>query len=734
MPSVLPRTTSFLPWLLLLGIAAAAAGPCAIAADPVPAPSPTAAAPPPDAAAAPSAADPAAPLFLWPLPGEAGKVSLGYGEVQNPRTGRTIFNDGVFIAAEEGAPVLAVADGIVTQAAICVFNNDLNYMQTVGDRPLSPAELEQLHAEHKIPPKAVMGYVSLDLGGGLTVFYGGLAQGLAVKRGVSVKKGDVIGYAGYFRVVLPDPHVRISLSRFGKPLDIGPFLGLAGNATGPGARAAAYDPARTFAPEVLREDFRLCREALEEGHPGLYDYVAKEELDALFAAAEAKLDRPLTEQEFYGVLAPIVGRLGCSHTFLSRSWAFLSSPSRRFQLRPRLIEGRWRVGADLKTEAGSLLGAEILGINGVDMASIAAELEPSVVTDGRSVAGRRRALERLFPYLYYSTYGLPESLTVQLRLPGGGRIEYSVPDSLRRLSDLKQLPKPVEAVSLSLLDERTALLTVRDFQTFDEDKVVGFFRELEEKQVPSLIVDLRDNPGGAATNIAFLYGFFTDQPFRLASCLKANTNGDYAFFAHTDGFQGNQGWTANFRPRPGKAGVYLTPDMAAAGQDGDLALQQPQPAHRYRGKVAVLTNGLTLSAAGVFAALLHRDGRATVIGEETGAGYYRMNGLKFPKLFLPGTRMTLTVPLVQSVFTEDLSPGIPEGRGVLPHHQIEPRLEDLLSGADRELAFAQDLLRWGPAVLKARRLAAPVGVPFLALLSLAVVVGGRTRQRVRRRS
>ena len=40
-----------------------------------------------------------------------------------------------------------------------------------------------------------------------------------------------------------------------------------------------------FAPDKLREDFRIVREAMEKAHHGLYLYTPKEKFDGLFDEA-----------------------------------------------------------------------------------------------------------------------------------------------------------------------------------------------------------------------------------------------------------------------------------------------------------------------------------------------------------------------------------------------------------------------------------------------------------------
>src|SRR6266568_843556 len=77
--------------------------------------------------------------------------------------------------------------------------------------------------------------------------------------------------------------------------------------------------AQTIEPEKLREDFRILRSALEEGHPGIYRYTPKAELDSVFDATAARIDRPMTALEFYRVLAPVVAALKCGHTSMGLS-------------------------------------------------------------------------------------------------------------------------------------------------------------------------------------------------------------------------------------------------------------------------------------------------------------------------------------------------------------------------------------------------------------------------------
>ncbi len=129
---------------------------------------------------------------------------------------------------------------------------------------------------------------------------------------------------------------------------------------------AAPDSSVTFTAVQLRKDLRIAREALEEGHPGIYRFTLKADMDRAFDSLAATLTRPMTALEFYRVLAPVVAWMKCGHTSLLPSGAI----EQRVMAEPLLpieaavLGGRVYVARDL-SPAGRLAGTRILSVNGV---------------------------------------------------------------------------------------------------------------------------------------------------------------------------------------------------------------------------------------------------------------------------------------------------------------------------------------------------------------------------------
>jgi len=99
----------------------------------------------------------------------------------------------------------------------------------------------------------------------------------------------------------------------------------------------------TIPPELLREDFQIMRHALEEAHGGIYRYTSKADMDRTFDRAYKSIDRPMTDLEFWWLVAPVVAHIKCGHTFIwfpTNVQAELATTVLRFPLRTKVIHDR----------------------------------------------------------------------------------------------------------------------------------------------------------------------------------------------------------------------------------------------------------------------------------------------------------------------------------------------------------------------------------------------------------
>ena len=138
-------------------------------------------------------------------------------------------------------------------------------------------------------------------------------------------------------------------------------------------------------PEKLRADFRIAREALEEGHGGIYRYTSKQELDRRFDQAEKSLTKPMSMLEFYRVLAPVVAAIKCGHTEVSLPKVNTKSDTAKNRILPlqvRVLEGKVYVWRDFSGATASLAGMEIRSINGVSASELVENMVAAASGDG----------------------------------------------------------------------------------------------------------------------------------------------------------------------------------------------------------------------------------------------------------------------------------------------------------------------------------------------------------------
>ncbi|MBO4641535.1 MAG: S41 family peptidase [Bacteroidaceae bacterium] len=106
----------------------------------------------------------------------------------------------------------------------------------------------------------------------------------------------------------------------------------------------------------------------------------------------------------------------------------------------------------------------------------------------------------------------------------------------------------------------------------------------------------------------------------------------------------------------------------------------------YRGKVFLLIDTPTFSAAESFALDLWESGEVTLIGNPTGGD--TGNG---PEIFQSSAGLFFRIPLREPLRSPN---GFPlEGRGVPPHYEVAQTVKDFMAGVDTQLAFTLDLIQ-----------------------------------------
>ncbi len=99
----------------------------------------------------------------------------------------------------------------------------------------------------------------------------------------------------------------------------------------------------------------------------------------------------------------------------------------------------------------------------------------------------------------------------------------------------------------------------------------------------------------------------------------------------------------------------------------------------------------SFSTTAEFCAITYSNKRALFIGEETGGGYYHINGGDLPELTLPHTGIKFQLPMrkYELAVKEYLSKGSP----TIPHFYVPQSIQDFLTNQDTEMKYTLNLIK-----------------------------------------
>ncbi len=452
--------------------------------------------------------------------------------------------------------------------------------------------------------------------------------------------------------------------------------------------------------EKLLEDFQIARNALEEGHSGIYRYTAKQELDRVFDNAAKSLDRPMDTLEFYRVLAPAVAAIKCGHTGVSLPEALrqeINNSTPFMPLQVKVLNKRVYVLRDFSSAGHSLAGKEIRSINGVPSTRVIATMLAAAPGDGDVETSRQMRISGWnFNSLLIGLLDLrsPYDLVVtdaQSNREEKARVEGIEFPKLREASKA-QYPQdqlPDRAGSLKFLDEgKIAVMKINGFGGWvDAEKKKGLrefykesFEEMQAKRSASLIIDLRNNGGGEDELGKLLLSYLIDKPFKYYDDLIINNN-TFSFAKYTNNPQFKLPPTAAERREDGKYHRLGHPNSG---------INQPSMP-TFTGKVFILINGGSFSTTSEFLSHAHFHKRATFIGEESGGGYYGNSSGSTALVTLPNTKLAVRVPLV--TYYLSVSGYKAASHGVMPDHAVRYSVAELMAGTDKDMEVALKLAR-----------------------------------------
>jgi C-terminal processing protease CtpA/Prc len=395
----------------------------------------------------------------------------------------------------------------------------------------------------------------------------------------------------------------------------------------PPAPAHASPSEPVYTPEALQQDFRFLREEIDRIHPEPGLFTSRETLRKAFAKVEAQLQQPLSRDQAWRALATLNPVFADGHMFVvypdrkALTQAHLDTGGVLFPYEVQVsASDEISIRSELDGSPSPLTGMRIEQINGVPASHIAREL--LALTAGDTPAFRANVLSRRTWFEYWRVFGAPREYDLVVAKPDGPAHIRVAGSSKRPASLDTEGPSGFrKTFQFELLPGNAALLTINHFMWPDQQAFSAFtrdaFAKIRDAKVSTLIIDVRENPGGDDGMWKMILSYIADKPFRNGSSyvkkvIAGRASGSEKVGDVVHGF----------------GDTWVEPDLN-------------NPLH-YSGKTYVLVGRMTYSSAVLFSNVVQDFGFARLAGAGGYARTRQTGGVQNIKL--PNTGLEITIP------------------------------------------------------------------------------------------
>jgi len=463
----------------------------------------------------------------------------------------------------------------------------------------------------------------------------------------------------------------------------------------------------TYSLMEIKEDFALAKSAFYELHPRPFQWHSKESFDEMWSIAEKTLKEGMTSDEFSQTLYPIFQKLGCGHSRVYGSKKIAKAKAKKYK------KGavRKQIPFNIKSIAGNtyiknyflkdsliLKADQIISINQESLDDIKNDLELFISSDGINTTHYQKSIDKNFVPYFHRSRGYSEKYEVTIIDSSGVEKTIELKPNLvsKQISKDKRKAKKKSTGTVnntkpkkyntllkkgnyrflrSKKDSSVAIIKIPSFAGSDGKKIYKkAFKLIEnDETIKNLVIDLRGNGGGDASESWFLTSALNQEKFQTDLARSKNINDKFKDHLSTSRL-------LLFLSR-----IKISTLGKSSKSEDQLKTSvhfKPNKKHCYNGKLFVLIDGYSFSASSVVSSYLKSSKRAIFIGEETGGGMYGTNAMHSPYIVLPNTTVRIRFGLW--ALDQIVEGGIP-GRGVFPDFETNNTYEDFKNDVDVEM-------------------------------------------------
>lgn len=484
----------------------------------------------------------------------------------------------------------------------------------------------------------------------------------------------------------------------------------------------------------LRSDVDYVYERLQKLHPKLYWYISKKDLDYKFDSLKSTINAPMTSNDFFFKLSPVISSIKQGHMRIYPLTKRLTGKEVRAlnkrgtsplsQLTYEVFDNKLYIVKNASSDTCIKVGSEVVSVNSIKPQEVFSKFSNTFASDGFNHTFLSKVYGWQFSNFFYVYSGQRDSVLCELKyndtlthvllkrgkdgpskVEGKIKLKTSAEKELAKKESKKEARKRIlqgyntqtktYSKNLRLMgsDSSIAVMKINDFSRGMYRKFYReSFKKMDSLKTKTLILDLRDNPGGKLNEISNLYSYLADSNFYLIDKMEVTSRTSFVLGSYS------RSTPFVFKAISFTVGLpFLMGRLTRVKKEENkyyFSLPEAKLKHpsriSFKGKVYVLINGGSFSASSIISSDLKGSQRAVFVGEETGGAYNGCIAGRMPVFTLPESKLKIHfgLGLIQPYYKSDL-----DGRGIIPDVEVLPTIEDRIKGADPELGWVLDEIK-----------------------------------------
>ena len=419
--------------------------------------------------------------------------------------------------------------------------------------------------------------------------------------------------------------------------------------------ALGQEAYKYYSGDALGEDLVFLSEQLTAIHPKFLNDNFRQHWVKQFDEVKGAITDSLTQKDFYQLVAPLVAAVDDGHTGMSCAvndrMQYMKNGGLSFPFFVD-IKGDQLFMSHFCGEDTTLFsrGDEILQVNGVSAKELITEMRALV--GGKHARVKNTLVAYYFRTFIWMLHGFEGAYELDLKTCSGDFRQLQV-NGITNQQFQKNLPKSMTSHQKQYAlktdaGKKIAHLKIGSF--YDLNGFCAFadsaFQMIAQNQVADLIIDVRGNGGGRSVVVDSLMNYLTDQPYAQYKTIETRVSQPLLDYY-------SQKYPETYEELKRQAIDFVSTVSGSRKTPHDRE-------HRYSGRLYLLIDDQSYSAAATFAGLFRELKLGTIIGQET-KGTIEYYG-DFWMHYLPNTQLEFYVSPKRFVQFGGTEPD----RGVVP--------------------------------------------------------------------